>query len=427
MESKFKRFLKGLGPGILFASTAIGVSHLVQSTRAGALFGFGLLWAVILANLLKYPFFEYGSRYANVAGESIIDGYRRMGKWALWLYTIITAGSMFFVSSAVGAVTASFLDKLFGISASLGDMGSQVAIVALIVLTVAVLWMGQYGGLDRLIKIIGTVLLVSTITAVTILVIEGPKNDPFVFFSKEAIQLDSVHFGFLIALMGWMPTAIDLSAWNSLWTLERIKQTSYKPSVWETVRNFRISYIITAVLAPCLLLLGAYLLYGTNYEMPQNSADFANAIIGLYSETFGKWSSPVITASAFSIMLGTSIAVFDGYARSGERIIVLLRGKETDEGQDFHKIYKMLLLVMALGTFTITFLFSNALKTLVDVATSLSFVVAPVIAWINYRMVTAASFPADKRPGTGMRILSVAGIAFLGVFTIIYLIWLIQQ
>ena len=29
-------WFKRLGPGILFASTAIGVSHLVQSTRVGA-------------------------------------------------------------------------------------------------------------------------------------------------------------------------------------------------------------------------------------------------------------------------------------------------------------------------------------------------------------------------------------------------------
>ena len=32
-------FLKKLGPGILFAGAAIGVSHLVQSTKAGADFG----------------------------------------------------------------------------------------------------------------------------------------------------------------------------------------------------------------------------------------------------------------------------------------------------------------------------------------------------------------------------------------------------
>lgn len=49
--------LKKLGPGLLFAGAAIGVSHLVQSTRAGADFGFSLLWVLILSNIIKYPFF----------------------------------------------------------------------------------------------------------------------------------------------------------------------------------------------------------------------------------------------------------------------------------------------------------------------------------------------------------------------------------
>ena len=46
-----------LGPGILFASTAIGVSHLVQSTKAGAL----VLWTkwdtpiAVLANKIPGP------------------------------------------------------------------------------------------------------------------------------------------------------------------------------------------------------------------------------------------------------------------------------------------------------------------------------------------------------------------------------------
>ena len=52
------KFLQKLGPGLLFAGAAIGVSHLVQSTKAGANFGFGLLWALILINIVKYPFFN---------------------------------------------------------------------------------------------------------------------------------------------------------------------------------------------------------------------------------------------------------------------------------------------------------------------------------------------------------------------------------
>ena len=52
---------KTLGPGILFASTAIGVSHLVQSTRAGAMYGFGLLIFIINTNLIKYPILFFPS------------------------------------------------------------------------------------------------------------------------------------------------------------------------------------------------------------------------------------------------------------------------------------------------------------------------------------------------------------------------------
>ena len=112
----WEKIRKTLGPGILFASTAIGVSHLVQSTRAGANYGFALLIFIIAANVLKFPFFEFASRYARATGETLIDGYKKLGKFAIWLYFIITICSMFFVSAAVVLVTAGFMDDLFGLS-----------------------------------------------------------------------------------------------------------------------------------------------------------------------------------------------------------------------------------------------------------------------------------------------------------------------
>ena len=77
--------LRKLGPGLLFAGAAIGVSHLVQSTRAGADYGWGLLWALLLVNLFKYPFFQFGPRYALATGGSLLDGYYKLGKIFLWL------------------------------------------------------------------------------------------------------------------------------------------------------------------------------------------------------------------------------------------------------------------------------------------------------------------------------------------------------
>ena len=149
-RTKLQQFIQTLGPGILFASTAIGVSHLVQSTRAGAEYGFSLILFVVAANLFKYPFFEYGSRYANATNESLIDGYAKIGRPRLWLYFFITIGSMFFVSAAVGAVTSGFLQNLFGV----GDWGMWTT-AGLFAFCLILLLVGSYKALDSLIKNIG--------------------------------------------------------------------------------------------------------------------------------------------------------------------------------------------------------------------------------------------------------------------------------
>ena len=82
-----KKFnLQKLGPGLLFAGAAIGVSHLVQSTRAGADFGWGLLWALLLSNLFKYPFFQFGTRFALATHKNLLEGYFQLGKHYLWMY-----------------------------------------------------------------------------------------------------------------------------------------------------------------------------------------------------------------------------------------------------------------------------------------------------------------------------------------------------
>ena len=97
-------WLKALGPGLLFAAVSVGVSHLVQSTRAGAGYGFTLLWIVLLALVLKYPLFEFGQRYAAGTGTSLLEGYRRQGRWSLVLYLLLTLCTMFTVLAAVGAI-----------------------------------------------------------------------------------------------------------------------------------------------------------------------------------------------------------------------------------------------------------------------------------------------------------------------------------
>ena len=99
--------------------------------------------------------------------------------------------------------------------------------------------------------------------------------------------------------MGWMPTAADLSSWNSLWTLERMKQTNYKPQLKETLFEFRLGYLITGGLAVMFVILGTFIFYGSGEELPNNNSDFAHKIVTLYTETIGDWSYIILQLLRF--------------------------------------------------------------------------------------------------------------------------------
>lgn len=408
-DTSLVRFLKTLGPGLLFASTAIGVSHLVQSTRAGASYGYALLWAIVAANLLKYSAFESAPRYTNATGESLIDGYLRLGKWMLYVYLLITIAPLFIINAAIGFTTAGLLNNLLGL-----DISAATTALFLLAVCVGVLSVGDYCLLDNLIKMVCVVLFVSTLVAFILTVTRGPVTS-VPFYSSEIWTASG--FAFLIALMGWMPAPVDLSAWNSLWTLERIKQTGYRPVMRETLLDFKIGYVMTAFLAVCFMTLGAFIMYGSGQSFShQSGVQFTNQVVRLYTATLGDWSYVIIAASAFSVMFSTTLVVLDGYARAMERTCALL----FLSGHRSRRMYTLWVVVSALGAYWMIAQFVTSFTTLVDLATVISFLVAPILAAANYKLVVGPYMPPDARPPDWLRRLGVLGIVFLSVFSLLY-------
>ena len=397
-----------LGPGILFASTAIGVSHLVQSTRAGANYGFSLLSFVIMANVFKYPFFEFGSRYANSTKTSIISGYKRLGKWVLWSYFFATLISMLFITSAVGAVTSGFFQNLF--QTSQYGMLNQIILFGLCGFLLSY---GQYSLLDRIIKIVGIALVLSTIIAFILVIKKGAISNnllPTVEYNKKDLL-------FIIALMGWMPTAVDLSSWNSLWTLERIKQTNYTPTLNQTLFEFNMGYAISSALSICFLSLGAFIMFGTDNFFSNNSSIFANQVITLYTEAIGNWTYILISAASFCIMFGTCIGVFDGYARVTNECIQLIKSKNVNK----KTYYGIFIWILAFGSICIIHFLGSKVTDLVDLATTISFMIAPFIAFANYRLVLSPYLKERDTPKLWIKVLAIFGIVYLLGFGILFI------
>jgi Mn2+/Fe2+ NRAMP family transporter len=404
----FKNTIRSLGPGLLWAGAAIGVSHLVQSTRAGAIYGFQLVGIILLINLFKYPFFEFGPRYASATGESLLHGYKRLGKWALVLYLLLTVATMFTLQAAITAVTAGLFSFVFPNS-------FNTVTWAIIILTTAtiIVAFGKYSLLDKIIKFIIVLLAFSTIVAVIAAITKG--------FNPQPEFTTTFDWGFndialLIAFAGWMPSAIDISVWHSFWSVAKSKQGKHIPSVKESIFDFNVGYIGTAILSIGFLSLGALVMYGTGNTFSENGTVFAGQLIHLFTTNLGSWAYIFIAVAALTCL--------DAYPRvlkpATELIFTKLKRNDSD---NWNWLSWMWLIILISGTLLILLFFLKGMSFLVDLATTLSFLTAPVLGYLNFKVVMGKNVAQEHKPKRWLRILSWIGLIVLSAVSIYYLIW----
>ncbi len=409
--NRISSFVKMLGPGLLYAGAAIGVSHLVQSTRAGAIYGFALIWAVILANVMKYPFFQFGPRYAAATGNSLIDGYRKLGILPMLLFLIITIGTIFTIQAAVTVVTGAIAASVFGIDWPMWLWSAIVLAIASLILI-----SGRYKALDLAIKIIIVLLAVSTVSAAII----GISHSGISGHSSHFVW-DKIGIAFLIALMGWMPSPIDLSVWHSLWSLEKNKQIGHRTSLKDALIDFNIGYWGTAVLALAFVTLGALIMFGSGTTFSPKGAVFAGQLISMYTNSLGPWAYIIIAVAALTTMFSTTLTCLDAIPRVLERstLVIFPCLSKSDRHQT---LYWAWLVVLVIGALLMLGFFINSMQGMVNLATILSFLTAPVLAVMNYLVMFSNQVPDELKPGKWMRLYALSGIVFLLGFAGIY-IW----
>lgn len=410
--TNFRGIIKSIGPGILYAGAAIGGSHLVQSTRAGANYGFLLFWAILLIVIFKYPFFEYGYRYTVATGRTMLDGYRRLGRWAIVTFFLLVFLTGIINFAAVLFVTSGLTAFFFGIS-----MDPFLTSLIMLSAVVLMLFLGKYSFLDSFVKLMILILSVSTVIAFFTAIGHGGNAQPG-FVPPEL--WDYAGISFLLALMGWMPTPIESSVWPSLWAIERAKQTGHKPSMKEAMLDFHLGYIGSGVMALFFLGLGALVMYGTGEVFSHSGIVFAEQLVSMYSDTLGEWSKTLIAAVAVTTMLSTALTVIDAYPRCIEGSIKEIFASVDRDGR---KYFWISVAVLSATSLLIIGLFTKSLKELMDLATIMSFMAAPVFAYINYRVVTGGFMPEENKPRGIMRFLSVAGIIFLCGFSVLFIIF----
>jgi len=389
------------------AATAIGTSHLILSPVAGARFGYDLIWLVLFSHVFKYPAFEFGPRFAIANGVSLIRGYQDVPgprNWAVWTFLATTVLQGLTLVAGMLSVTAAILIASFGF----GSLTHWVAVLGVGIILLH--RMGKYPALALGSKI---AMLVLAVVSVVAFLAAPPRITDLARMFVPSIPTGSLVL--VAAILGLMPTGINVAIWHSLWAVEQLgtwrETTKDKPSRLRlAVLDLNVGYTLSAVLALIFVSLGANLLKPRG--LTPSGVDVAVTLSRIYTEVLGAWMFPVFMLAAFAAMFSTSYSVMDGFPRTFATLLRTLFPESAWLEKPSNPAYWCFMGVVfafAIGANTI---FPNPVQ-MVQLIGLVSLTVAPVLYGLNYYCVTRLIEDPSMRPSVGLRVWGLAGFWFM--------------
>lgn len=425
-ENRLRLSLAQLGPGLLMAGAAIGVSHLVQSTRAGALYGWGALVFVLLANLMKYPFYEYGHRYAAASGQNLIQAYWQQGKRVFIPFlaiSVVSAVGSFAVDAFVAAMLLQYL--------WLPQVSATALAVGVLLFCWGLILVGRYRLFEQITKWCVIFLAIATIAAVimavstTFTLASAASNasteaSTVLEVANTTIYQHSSVFSwsavpFLVAFMGWMPGGLELSIWQSLWVQADGIDKGEATSMAAASFDFNFGYMLTVVLACLFLTLGTLTL--PEQGLADEPAVFAGQLVGMYTSYIGVWAEPVIGLCAIAAIFSTTFTVVDAFPRTLEAGLHEL--VPSTKASTFPIRQAIALTLIALAALLLT-VFTAGFEPLINTITIIAFVAAPFYAWLNMRSIRTLA--AEAQPEPWLSRLATVGFLYLSGFSLLFIV-----
>lgn len=341
--------------------------------------------------------------------KSLIEGYAEKGKGWLAVFFVLNVFSAIVNTAGVGILCAAILYNVF-----LNGLGLSISQLTTIIIVIiwAMLLIGGYRFLDSLAKWVMTALTLATVLAVVVALF---KHREYVPNFEAPTPWRMAALPFIVSLMGWMPCPIEISAINSMWSVEKRKTVNMSEK--DAVFDFNIGYIGTAILALIFCALGALIQFGSGEEVQSASAAYIAQFVNMYTEVLGEWARFLIILIAFLCIFGTVITVIDGYSRANNESLRLLLGKEESSQK---ALYAWMTVTAAVGLI-IVYLFAGNVATMLRFAMIASFITTPFFGYLNYSLVNNK----EHQIKPWLKVLSIIGLIYLFGFALFFIIaWL---
>ncbi|WKA50882.1 Nramp family divalent metal transporter [Planococcus liqunii] len=287
---------KLVGPGFVTAATGVGTGDLIAALVAGAAFGMTLGWAILLGSLFKFYFTEGMGRWQLATGQSILEGWHSLGKWATGYFGVYSIIWGFSYGAAAMSTSAIMMVTMFPIM----PLWAWAVIHGLAGL--ALVMLGHYQLFEKVMTFMVGLMFITVVGSAVILLPDiGNIVSGFVPRTGGSSLL------LVLGLLGGVGGTITMASYG-YW----IREKNWEGKSWIPMMRMdsATGYIITAIFTLSLLVVGAEFLFGTGIEI--NGEEGLVSLSNLYSDEFGSFARWLFLIGAWSAAFSSLLGVWNG-------------------------------------------------------------------------------------------------------------------
>jgi len=287
--------IKQVGPGLLAAAAGVGAGDLVATMVAGARFGTVLLWAAVLGAVLKLALAEGVGRWHLASGSTLLDGWRRLGRWATVFFGVyIVIWGFVYGATAMSAVGLP-LNALFG--------GLDVRYWAMIagVVGLGLVWLQRYEIFEKFITVL---VLIKFVSVVSVAFLVAP--DLVSLAGGLVPRLPDGSVIYVLGLIGGVGGTITMAAYG-YWMIAK----GWKGTGWLSMMRLdnAVGYTMTAIFVIAMLIVGANLLLGQDLT----ESDKGLLVLGTELGTrYGDWARILFLVGFLAVTTTSLLGVWNG-------------------------------------------------------------------------------------------------------------------
>ncbi len=379
----FWEYLRSFGPGFVAVLTWLGAGDIVAAGVAGGNYGYALMWAMVVALLVRYLFVSLIARYqlCNPRGEGVLDGLARLH----WLY----APFLFVAVLLWGHLSNCYmLAGIAEITRDLAGVGGSKWLweIIWVAISLSLVFRPSYARFENLFKVFVGVLAVSLLGCALWVGVDpmGVVKGVFTF----EIPRQHGPFSALLVAIG-MVGAVGGSLVNLVYPYF-LDQKGWRGPQYRRVQNydFLVAVVVMIVFNLAVWTLGAELVHGKGGTI-SSVDDLASLLGGVLGQ-----------AGRLLFLLGVFAAIFTSIVGAGMGLGCLathawLRwraGNDVPLPGDFrdHRIYRIVVLWILISP--LVWMGQAEFVSLTILANSFSVVLIPALAGGLWCITARASF-----------------------------------